>query len=61
MSYVEFQHVNTSHGIMRGLRARLSSTLYHLGRTMVDEFLIALDKPRSCRFIVDLLSDVYVC
>ena len=48
MSNVEFQRVDTSRGIMRGLRERVSRTSYHFGRTMVEEFLIAKDTPRSC-------------
>ena len=45
MSYVEFHCVLTSRSMMCCLRPRVLSTLYHLGRTMVGEFLIALDTP----------------
>lgn len=40
MSKVEFQHVRTSRGIIRGSSCRSLRTSHHFGRTMVEEFLI---------------------
>lgn len=47
MSYVEFQRVETSRGIIRPSSLRRSSSLNHSGRIKVVEFLTANENLRS--------------
>ena len=47
MLNIEFQHIDTSCGIIHGFRLRESRTLYHWERAIVEEFLLAKETPRS--------------
>src|SRR5271170_2488879 len=63
MSKVEFQRVATSRGIMRTMRPRSSSFMFHCGRRIVEEFLMAFASALICKRLVNTLSlkSTYLC
>src|SRR5271168_1092693 len=63
MSKVEFQRVATSRGIMRTLRQRSSSFMFHCGRRIVEEFLMVFASALICKRLVNALSlkSTYLC
>ena len=55
MSYVLFQQVDTSQGIMHSGRACMESVLFHTGRSLVVEFLSTSANFRSYIHNIDQL------